>query len=253
MPNIYFRLNSSIAVLSSLITLIFAGTVLRRYALARRLHMLLWGIGLTMYGIAVMCEALYAAIGWNPVLFRLWYLFGAVLVAAWLGQGTVYLLAPKRVAHALLLLLVAGSLYGAVRVFQAVLDPGLMPGGELSGRAIVTPGVRMLTPFFNVYGLVALAGGALYSAWKYGRQRGMGKRVAGNVLIALGALAPGLAGLFSRLGASGYLYLGELLGTVFLYIGFVLNSAPWRAPAVARSDAILEDRKPVASVDHIGT
>jgi hypothetical protein len=227
------RLDSYFAILSSVITLFLAGTVLRHYALRHSehstkgpgLHLLVWGIGLAMYGIAVLCEALNAAVGWNPLLFRLWYLFGAVLVAAWLGQGTVYLLAQRRMAHALLLLLLAGSLFGAVRVFSATLDPSLMPSGELSGRAIITPGVRILTPFFNIYGLIALAGGAVYSAWKYWRRGAMRERVIGNLLITLGALAPSLGGLFSRLGAAGYLYLGELLGAVFLYMGFVLSSA----------------------------
>jgi len=178
-----------------------------------------------MYGIAVLCEALYTAVGWNPLAFRLWYLLGAMLVAAWLGQGTVYLLVPRRAAHVLLLLLVIGSLYGAVQAFSATLDPSLMPGGELSGRAIVTPGVRILTPFFNTYGLVTLVGGAVYSAWAYWRRRVMPNRFVGNVLIALGALTPGLGGLLSRLGLSGYLYMSELAGSMLMYIGFLRCTA----------------------------
>ncbi|UCC75393.1 MAG: hypothetical protein JSW37_07645, partial [Anaerolineales bacterium] len=86
---------------------------------------------------------------------------------------------------------------------------------------IVTPGVRVLTPFFNVSGLVALAGGAAYSAWVFWRRGILPNRVIGNILIALGALAPGLGGLFSRLGLSGYLYLGELLGALLMYVGFL--------------------------------
>ena len=217
-------LGSWIPILSSIITLVFAATVLRRYQRRRRLHLAFWGIGLTMYGIGVLCEALHAAFGWNPLVFRLWYLFGAILVAAWLGQGTVYLLARKRVAHILTLVLIIGSLYGAIRVFSAALDPSLLPEGELSGQAIVTPGVRALTPFFNIYGLVTLVGGAAYSAWAFWRRRVMPNRVIGNILIAMGALAPALAGLFSRLGLAGYLYLGELLGAALMYVGFLRST-----------------------------
>ena len=220
-------------VASSLIIGVFAVTVFRRFLRRRSWHLAFWSIGLAMYGLGVLCEALYAVVGWNALLFRLWYLLGAVLVAAWLGQGTIYLLAPRRVAHILAVLLVAGSLYGAIRVFSATLDPSLLPVGELSGHAIVTPGVRVLTPFFNIYGLVAMAGGAGYSAWVYWRKRILPNRVTGNVLIALGALAPGLGGLFSRLGLRGYLYLGELLGAVLLYAGFLRSVAPVDAHAVA--------------------
>jgi hypothetical protein len=220
------RITDWLPILSSIIALVFAVTVLRRYLRRRGVHLLFWGIGLTMYAVAVLCEALYAVLGWNPLIFRLWYLLGAILVAAWLGQGTVYLLARRRVAHILTFLLVIGSLYGAVRVFSAVLDPSLLPEGELSGHAIVTPGVRILTPLFNVYGLAALVGGAGYSAWVFWRQRLMPNRVVGNILIALGALAPSLGGLFSRLGIAGYLYLGELLGALLMYVGFLRSTAP---------------------------
>ncbi len=218
-------INNWLPIASSLIIWVFAVTVLGRFMRRRSLYMAFWAIGLTMYGIAVLSEALYAITGWNEWLFRLWYLFGAVLVAAWLGQGTVYLLAPRRMAHTLALVLVVGSAYAAIRVFSATLDPGLLPVGELAGRAIITPGVRILTPFFNIYGLGTLAGGAAYSAWAYWRRGVMPKRVVGNTLIALGALAPGLGGLFSRLGLSGYLYLGELLGAVLMYTGFLRSVA----------------------------
>jgi hypothetical protein len=125
-------------------------------------------------------------------------LFGAILVAAWLGQGTVYLLVRRRWAHVLMVLLVVGSLYGAFRVFTAQLDPSLMTtslhtGSELSGHAIVTDGVRMLTPIFNLYGTVALVGGAFWSAWIFWRKRVLLHRVLGNVLIAFGPLSAALS------------------------------------------------------------
>jgi hypothetical protein len=114
-----------------------------------------WGASRAPYPVGSFCEGYYGALGWNPLVFRLWYLFGAILVAAWLGQGTVYLLARRKWANGLMTL--------------AELDPNLMTtsvhtGSELSGHAIVTPGVRLLTPLFNLYGTVTLVGGAAWSA-----------------------------------------------------------------------------------------
>src|SRR5665647_1783424 len=111
--------NSWLPFLSSALSLVFAAFVLRRYLARRGPHLLLWGVGMVFYGIGGFCEGYYGAFGWNPLIFRLWYLFGALLVAAWLGQGTVYLLAKRRVAHALMALLAMGSLYAAARVFSA--------------------------------------------------------------------------------------------------------------------------------------
>jgi hypothetical protein len=166
-------------------------------------------------------------------------LFGAILVAAWLGQGTVYLLAKKNWAHVLMVILILGSIYGAVRVILAELDPSLMTaslhtGSEMSGHAIVTPGVRSLTPFFNLYGTVALVGGAAYSAWIFWRKRVLLHRSIGNILIAVGSLLPAFGGTFSRMGFSGALYISEFLGAVLIFIGFV------------RATTIIGDADPVS-------
>ena len=103
---------------------------------------------------------------------------------------------------------------------------GLHTGSELSGHAIITPGIRALTPIFNLYGTVTLVGGALYSAWIFWRKRVLLHRTIGNLLIAVGALAPAFGGAFSRFGISGALYWGELLGVILLFIGFVRATTP---------------------------
>jgi hypothetical protein len=186
---------------------------------------------MVFYAIGGFCEGYYGAVGWNPLVFKLWYLFGAILVAAWLGQGTVYLLAKKSWANGLMVILLLGSLYGLVRVFGAELDPSQLTssthtGSELSGSAITSSGVRMLTPFFNLYGTVTLVGGAVYSAWIFWRKRILLHRTIGNILIAAGALAPAFGGSFSRFGIPGALYWGELLGAVLMFIGFIRSTTP---------------------------
>ena len=216
---------------SCIISFIFAFFVFKRYLVRKGPHLLLWGIGLVFYGIGGFCEAYYGGFGWNPLVFRLWYLCGAILVAAWLGQGTVYLLANRKWANGLMVLLALGSVYGLIRVFSAQLDPSLMTtsvhtGSELSGHAIVTPGVRILTPFFNLYGTVTLVGGAAWSAWIFWRKRILLHRTIGNILIAVGAIAPAFGGTFSRFGVPGALYLGELLGAVLMFIGFIRATTP---------------------------
>jgi len=226
-------INTFLPFLSSIISFIFAVLVFKRYLARKGTYLILWGIGMVFYGIGGFCEAYYGAFGWNPQIFRLWYLFGAVLVAAWLGQGTVYLLANRKLANVLMVLLALGSLYGLARVFTTSLDPSLMTvsmhtGSELSGHAITTPGVRILTPFFNLYGTVTLVGGAAWSAWVFWRKRTLLHRTIGNILIAVGAMLPAFGGTFSRFGLPGALYLGELLGTVLMFIGFIRATTPMK-------------------------
>ena len=231
-------LNTLVPLTSSIISFIFAFFVFKRYLARRGTYLLFWGLGTVFYGIGGFCEFFYGAFGWNTLVFRLWYLFGAILVAAWLGQGTVYLLAKENWAKILTVVLVLGSLYATYRIFSAQLDPSLMidsghTGRELSGHAIVTGGVRVLTPFFNLYGTVTLVGGAAYSAFIFWRKRVLLHRAIGNILIATGATLPAFGGLFSRLQVPGALYLGEFFGVILLFLGFLRATTPMSETATA--------------------
>jgi len=225
--------NTFLPLSASLISFIFAIFLFIRYSERPSNHVLLWGIGMIFYGIGGFCEGFFGVFGWNSLVYRLWYLFGAILVAAWLGQGTVYLLAKKSWANGLMVILFLGSIYGVYKVFTAQLDPSLLTtsvhtGSELSGHAITTPGVRTLTPIFNLYGTVTLVGGAVYSAWIFFRKRVLLHRTIGNILIAAGAIAPAFGGAFSRMGVPAALYIGELLGAVLMFIGFQRATTPMK-------------------------
>ena len=235
-------MNTLLPLLSSLISFVFAFFVFKRYTERKGAHLLLWGIGTIFYGIGGFCEFYYGAFGWNALVFRLWYLFGAILVAAWLGQGTVYLLAKAKWAHGLMILLALASLFAVYKVFTAQLDPALMiasthTGSELSGHAILTGGVRVLTPFFNIYGTLALVGGAAYSAFIFWRKRILLHRTIGNILIAVGAMLPAFGGVFSRLQFPGALYLGEFLGIILLFAGFIRATTPMKSEVTAVQSA----------------
>jgi hypothetical protein len=73
------------------IGLVFAAIMARRFVLRRQPYYLIWALGLLWYALADGSEALGGALGWTPALYRLWYLTGAIGVAAYLGAGTLYL------------------------------------------------------------------------------------------------------------------------------------------------------------------
>ncbi len=100
--------------------------------------------------------------------------------------------------------------------------------------------VRLTTPFFNIYGLVTLVGGALWSSFLFWRKRVMPNRVLGNVLIAAGALSIGFASSLTRFGIGSFLYVGELIAATLMFVGFVLAGRPapvdQPAPALVGSE-----------------
>ena len=208
-----------IPLVSSIISLIFALTILDQFFARRKTYQLIWAIGLFMFFISTGSEFWTQAWGLNETVYRLWYLFGAIFVAAYLGMGTLYLLAPRRTARIILVILLVASLYAAFRVFTASIDLSTIQ--YLSGEAMPR-GIRLMTPFFNIFGTIALVGGAIYSAWVFWRRRFMPHRVISNVLIAVGAILPAVGGTSMRLGGALQLfYLLELLGVIIIFIGFL--------------------------------
>jgi len=204
---------------SSIVSLLFALAVLDQYFARRKPYQLVWAIGLLMYFISTGAEYWVGVWGLNESIYRVWYLFGAVFVAAYLGMGTVYLITPRRVAHVIMMILLMASFYATFRVLTVSIDLSTLH--HLSGRAM-PQGIRLMTPFFNTFGTVALVGGALYSAWVFWRRRFMPHRVISNILIAVGALLPALGGTLMRFGASPIVfYLLELLGIMIIFVGFM--------------------------------
>jgi len=241
-------LNQILPFLSTALMLGFTISVLRRWMVRRKAHFLFWGIGLAMFGASSFAEAYFALGRWSAPVFFIWYLFGAALNAAWIGHGSLLLLVRKRWVHVLTGLLVVGSLAAGGLMVQAILktDGSAYVGGlALSEQyrnlmpAISDGGmVRLTTPFFNIYGLLTLVGGALWSAWLFMRKQVLPNRVVGNVLIAAGALSIALASTLTRLGVGTYLYLGELVAAGLMYAGFVMAARPATQAEAERAQAI---------------
>lgn len=229
-------LNLILPFISTAVMLVFTISVLQRYVVRRKPHFLFWGIGLAMFGVGSFAEAYFSIIGWSSAVFFGWYLFGAALNAAWIGHGSLLLLFRKRWTQVITVILVIGSLFATFLMIQimpnltANIFDAALPISEQYKEIMpaIDDGatVRLTTPFFNIYGLITLVGGALWSAWLFLRKRVLPNRVVGNVLIAAGALSIGLASTLTRLGVGEYLYLGELIAAVLMYAGFVVASAP---------------------------
>jgi hypothetical protein len=214
--------------LSTLVTFAFAAAVFRRYLVKHGPYLLLWSIGLVWFGIGTLSEVILG-LTFSGLVLKLWYLSGAMLTAAWLGQGTVHLLIRKRtVALAMTGVLAVVSLLAVVLVLSAPLTSAassyhLSQPISSQYKDILTRGglTIALTILLNIYGTLALVGGAIYSAVIFWRKRILLNRMVGNILIAIGALAPAMAGSFVKMGLVDGLYISELFGVVLMYIGFI--------------------------------
>jgi hypothetical protein len=139
---------------------------------------------------------------------------------------------PHLFAHAVFAVLLLASVLAANQVLNATVDQSLLPTSPdqiVSGQAFDAE-TRALTPVFNIAGALVLASGALLSALHYWRTRVLPKRVASNVLIAVGAFVPSLASGLTRYGITSVFFVGELVGLVCLLAGFLLSGSTSALP-----------------------
>lgn len=187
------------------------------------LHLLWWGIGMFTYGLGTATEAYTSIFGWQPAVFRLWYIVGAFLGGYPLAQGSIYLLMSKKFAHRSAWIVSTFIVLASILVILTPLDVSLAEAHRLSGKVIEWQEVRLLSPFINLYSVAFLAGGAVVSALRFRRQTAFRHRYLGNIWIAVGAILPGIGGSLTRAGYVEALYVTELLGLLCIYRGYRLN------------------------------
>ncbi len=236
-----------ISIFSTAITLAFTVAVFARFRQRGGTHLLLWGFGLALYGLGTLTEALML-FTFSPLAIKVWYLSGAMLTAAWLGQGTVHLLVRKRgVARTLTTLLGVVSLAAAILVLAAPItsaaaafNVNLPVSAQYRDILVRNGGIVVLTILLNIYGTITMVGGAIYSSFLFWRKKVLANRMAGNILIAAGALMPAMGGSFIKAGLVDWLYVSEFVGVVLMYAGFLLATSRQRAAASATAPAVAE-------------
>ncbi len=220
-----------IPIITSIFSIWFGTLLFRRYRELGGMHLLWWAIGVFAFAAGTITESLTTLIGWQEPLFRAWYISGALFGGFPLAQGTVYLLLDRKTADRLTAIVLSVAVVAATCVLLTPIDMSLVETHRLSGRVMEWTWVRAFSPFINLYAVIFLVGGAVYSALKYRKSPGMSHRVIGNWLIAIGALLPGIGGSFTRFGHVEVLYVTEFVGIVLIYFGYRFNVGGGKAPA----------------------
>jgi hypothetical protein len=214
---------SYIPIVTTVLSALFAARLWghwRRRPAAR--YLLWWFIGVVAYGAGTLTESLTTLLGWQEPVFRAWYIAGALLGGAPLAQGTAYLLLPRRTADRLTVALLAIVAIASAFVIASPIDYALVEPHRLTGKVLVWSQVRLVSPFVNLYAVILLVGGAIWSAGKYLHEPGSSNRMWGNVSIAVGGILPGIGGMYTRFGHTEVLYVTELIGLLFIWLGYHL-------------------------------
>ncbi len=213
---------SYIPVLTTLFSIFFLTQIVPHYLAKRSPYLLWWTLGVLTFGAGTLTESINAIFGWSEWNTKVWYIVGALLGGYPLAQGTIYLLMKRRFADASAIVCTAVIVVAAICV---LLSPIEIPAGfdhRLTGRVFAWQWVRGFSPLLNLYAFVFLFGGAVYSAVQYFASDNARSRFLGNILIAIGALLPGIGGSFTRFGYVEVLYITEFVGLSSIYFGYYM-------------------------------
>jgi hypothetical protein len=134
--------------ITAVLAFAFAAAVFDQWLERRQAFQLVWAAGMLFFGIASGAETIAALAGWNDVLYRTWYLTGAVWTAGWLGLGTCYLLAKTRFGYAVALSLFLAGLFTFLAA-RRMEDPGLTPVLYFIAAGVLAAAVAIETYFQN--------------------------------------------------------------------------------------------------------
>ena len=209
----------------------------------RRTHALLWTWALFVWTVAVSAETAAALQGaWTPTTYRVYYAFGALMVAAWLGAGSLHLVTSARTARFFTWAVAALSLVGGYLIFTYPIDPALLGHTDSLGLVDVKVfpfiPVRLFVVMANILGSLAFVGAAIVSIWRFRTRHDVpSARVTGVGLIALGGLVAAVAHSLGALGGPGLFRISELAAISLIFCGYLMSSRRAQAPAKVQAPA----------------
>ncbi|MGA9113298.1 MAG: hypothetical protein WB802_05810 [Candidatus Dormiibacterota bacterium] len=235
---------TNLAGLAALLSLAFALVVATRWLRSHRPSFAFWTLGLLIFAAAATAQSLGEAQGFEQhvALFRVFYLLGGALGVIYLALGTLYLLAPRRVADVSALVLLALTVVVAVDAFVEPVDAARLatPCGLFGGAYSSAAPIALAAVLFNIVGTLVFVGGAAWSGWRFLREGTHLDRIVCNVCLTAGALV--IAAGFSAakiatatghctVGSLDYLGAYEAIGMAVMFVGFLsLGSSLLRSP-----------------------
>lgn len=230
------------AIVNIVVTGLFAAVVARQYSRRHRQYQLFWSIALSMAFVATLAYVLMVSAGptssTGVVFFRVYYILGGALMPAWLGLGSIALVARPMATRICLIVLSILSIIAAVLTALATIDTkALSQIAGTPGTGILQPGAWLaLLITLNTLGVLAVVGVAIYSGWQLFRRQGASNLLWGNILILVGDLINAAAGTTARLlGAENTFWIIMTVGWIVFFVGVLFASRPRTRPVAQPS------------------
>ncbi|MGH2829230.1 MAG: hypothetical protein ACRDJM_01980 [Actinomycetota bacterium] len=222
-------------LLAAGVSALFAALLFAQFRRRRRLPQLAWGLALSQYAIASLAVAAGIGGGWDPTLYRVFWLFGALLNVPWLALGSIALLGKRGVSIATLALVAIGTVWGVVAVAKAQInDRALLTRQIPAGRDVLMIAgssprsydpARGLARVYSLPSFAIVVGIAALSGRRREGVRPPIERVRANWIIAAGVTLNAIGGfaLVSK-GRGGPFSVVLAASVITMFGGFVMAS-----------------------------
>lgn len=230
--------NATLAGAATLIACAFAMITFDRWQIRGQSHDQAWTIAMSLFAVGSLALWWAETTGWTLLIFKIFFVSGAVLNVAWLALGTVYLLTGAKTGDMIRKYLTSLSAFAVGVVLIAPAKREIVDGEFPSARQLfgVTP--RILAAVGSGVPALLIIFGALWSTFKVIRKQSPSmslenirtvkspKRLAfGNVLVAAGTIVLSASGtLAGRLGKDRAFAVTLLVGLIILFAGFLVAS-----------------------------
>lgn len=206
---------SVIPLVAGLVALAIAIVLTKMYAQRRRIYHLFWAIGMLLWAISDFTQFYALAASWNVPIYLI-YFFTSVMLAGFLGSGTVFLVFPKsRFTLWYAWFNIIAALVLGISLVVTPLRASALQNAVTGANPITSSIVEVLAAIVNIPALFTFAGGALYSFVK--------TRKAYALLIFLGATIPAFGGTLATVAIPQLLPFTDLIGVSVLGAGFYLS------------------------------
>src|SRR4029453_4492910 len=133
--------------LTSILAIVFSAALFDQWRERRGGVPLLFGVGHLFLRRCPARAASRRGCGWNELLYRTWYLTGAVWTAGWLGLGTAYLLGRTRFGYCFALCLFLAGLF----TFLSRNRPEYAAAGAIPLLYFIVAGILALAVAIETY------------------------------------------------------------------------------------------------------
>jgi len=214
-----------------------------RWLRRRAPHELAWTVAMALFTVASLALWWAESTGWTMLVFRIFFLCGAVLNVAWLSLGTIYLLAGKRLGDIsrTWLIGVTGVATGVIATSPA--KTAIIANEFPTGRDVFGVFPRILAAVGSGVPALIIIMGALFSTWRVLRKKSPAllsgvqrhaisprRLAASNLLITAGTLTLSASGMLAgRFGKDSAFAMTLLIGVCILFAGFLVASSSKRA------------------------